>query len=93
MRVTAEGIAVTNTPFTWNPAEDQFYFKKNSKIFEKISKRFGISNEELEKEFLKRVQLLYKLFENKVFGFEKFQDIITQYYKKPEEVLAQYGIK
>ena len=92
INVTAEGIAVTNTPFTWNPAEDQFYFKKNSKIFEKISKRFGISNEELEKEFLKRVQLLYKLFENKVFGFEKFQDIITQYYKKPEEVLAQYGI-
>ena len=92
INVTAEGIAVTNTPFTWNPAEDQFYFKKNSKIFEKISKRFGISNEELEKEFLKRVQLLYKLFENKVFGFQKFQDIITQYYKKPEEVLAQYGI-
>ena len=92
INVTAEGIAVTNTPFTWNPAEDQFYFKKNSKILEKISKRFGISNEELEKEFLKRVQLLYKLFENKVFGFEKFQDIITQYYKKPEEVLAQYGI-
>jgi flagellar protein FlaI len=93
INVTAEGIAVTNTPFTWNPSEDQFYFKKNSKIFEKISKRFGISGEELEGEFLKRVQLLYKLFENKVFGFEKFQDIITQYYKKPEEVLAQYGVR
>jgi flagellar protein FlaI len=92
INVTSEGIAVTNTPFSWDPSNDQFYFKKNSKIFEKISKRFGISTNELQSEFRKRALLIYKLFEKRVFDFQKIQDTITQYYKKPEEVLAKYGI-
>jgi len=93
INVTAEGIAMTNTPFVWNPAEDRFYFKKNSKIFEKIAKRFGITTEELQSEFQKRVQLIYKMYENKIFGFQKVQDIITQYYKKPAEILSKFGIQ
>ncbi|MBU2616692.1 MAG: type II/IV secretion system ATPase subunit [Nanoarchaeota archaeon] len=93
MNVTAEGIAMTNTPFTWDPSEDRFYFKKNSKIFEKISKRFGITMEELQREFKKRAQLIYKLYEQKVFGFQEFQDIVTQYYKKPEDILKRFGVE
>ena len=93
INVNADGVAMTNTPFVWNPTEDQFYFKKNSKIFEKITERFGLRKEELELEFKKRVQLIYSLYQNKVFGFEEFQDVITQYYKKPKEILMKYGVQ
>ncbi len=93
INVTNEGITMTNTPFVWNPAEDRFYFKKNSKIFEKIAKRFGITMEELQSEFQKRVQLIYRMYENRIFEFHKFQDIITQYYKKPAEILSRFGIE
>lgn len=93
INVNADGVAMTNTPFVWNPTEDQFYFKKNSKIFEKITNRFGITKEELDLEFRRRVQLLYNLYQNKVFGFEQFQDVITQYYKKPKEILRKYGVE
>ena len=93
INVTPEGIAVTNTPFVWNPANDQFYFKKNSKILEKISKRFGITAEELDLEFRRRVHLLYKLYETKFFDFEKNQEVVTQYYKKPLEVLKKFGVE
>lgn len=93
INVNAEGVAMTNTPFVWDPKEDQFYFKKNSKIFEKITNRFGITKEELELEFRKRVQLLYNLYQNKIFGFEQFQEVITQYYKKPKEILRKYGVE
>jgi len=93
INVTNEGIAITNTPFVWDPAEDKFYFKKNSKIFEKISKTYGITMNELQSEFRKRVQLIYKMYENKIFGFQEFQDMITQYYKKPAEILAKFGIE
>ena len=93
INVTNEGVALTNTPFVWNPSDDQFYFKKNSKIFEKIAKRYGIRTEELDLEFRRRVQLIYKLYQNKIFGFIKVQDIINKYYKKPEEVLKNFGIK
>lgn len=93
INVNSEGVAMTNTPFVWNPKEDQFYFKKNSKIFEKITNRFGITKGELELEFRRRVQLLYSLYQNKVFGFEQFQEVITQYYKKPKEILKKYGVE
>ncbi len=93
INITPEGIALTNTPFVWNPSNDLFYFKKNSKIFEKISKRYGIGLEEIQSEFEKRTQLIFKMFEEGVFDFYKFQELITLYYKKPEDVLGRFGIK
>lgn len=92
INVTSEGVAITNTPFIWDPIEDQFYFKKDSKIFEKITKRYGIRKEELDLEFKRRVQLLYNLYTQGISGFEEFQEVITQYYKKPKEVLMKFGV-
>ncbi len=92
VNINDEGIAMTNTPYTWDPNEDQFYFKKTSKIFEKISKRFGISIGEMQREFKRRSQLVYKIYEEKIFDFQQFQDVITQYYKKPQDVLNRFGI-
>lgn len=93
VNVTPEGTALTNTPFKWNSREDMFYFKKESRIIEKISKRYGLTREELLLEFQKRAMLLYKLFENKIFDFDEVQDIINEYYKKPEELLKKFKIK
>ena len=92
INVTSDGVALTNTPFIWNPSDDSFYFKKNSKIFEKIAKRFGITSSELEEEFRLRVKILYSLYQKKIFDSQEFQDVITQYYKRPEAVLAKLGI-
>ena len=92
INVTPEGVALTNTPFIWNPSDDSFYFKKNSKIFEKIAKSYGITMQEIDAEFKKRVKLIYNLYQNKVFNYQDFQDVITQYYKKPQEVLSKLGI-
>lgn len=93
LNVNFDGVATTNTPFVWSANEDQFYSKKNSKIFDKISKRFGISLEELQQEHRRRSMIIYKSFEQKIFNFEKFQDIVTQYYKKPQEILKRFGIE
>ncbi|MFH1787519.1 MAG: type II/IV secretion system ATPase subunit [archaeon] len=93
VNVTSDGVAITNTPFIWNPSDDNFYFKKNSKIFEKIAKRNGMTMNELEDEFRKKVNLIYKLYENKIFKFEKVQEVISEYYKRPEEVLRKFNIE
>jgi len=93
VEVNPEGIALTNTPFMWNPADDQFYFKKDSVIFKKIARRYGLKVEELEKEFRSRIKLLYKLYQMKIFGFKEFQDIVNEYYKKPEDTLRKFGIE
>ncbi len=93
VNINPDGVAITNTPFNWNPNDDQFYFKKNSKIFEKIAKRYGITIQEINQEFQRRIQLLYTLYENKAFEFQEFQEIINQYYKNKEAVLQRFGIQ
>ena len=92
INVTPDGIAITNTPFTWNPADDSFYFKRNSKIFEKISRMTGQKIEEIELEFRRRSKLLYIMHQKKIFGFEKVQEIINEYYKKPEKIFREFGL-
>ena len=93
INVTPEGIALTNTPFTWNPGDDSFYFKRNSKIFEKISRMTGMKMEEIETEFRRRVTILYSMYTRKIFEFEKVQEIINEYYKKPDKILRDFGIQ
>ena len=93
VNVNEDGVALTNTPFFWNPSDDSFYFKKNSKIFEKISKRSGLKLEDIELEFRRRSQIIHIIHQKKIFGFREFHDIINEYYKKPEETLRKFGIQ
>jgi len=93
INVTLDGIALTNTPFVWNALENEFYSKKNNKIFEKIRKRYGIKVEDLEVEFKRRVQLLYKIYQQGIFKFEEVQEIVNEYYKKPQEILKRFEIE
>jgi len=90
--VDKDGVAVTNTSSKWSPADDKFYYSKKSKVFEKICEKFGLSMEELFKEFDVRTRLLYALFNSKVLGFEDVQRVISDYGKSPEVVLKKYGV-
>jgi flagellar protein FlaI len=92
INIQNDGVALTNTPFVWNASDDGFYFKKNSKIFEKISRTSGLSLSEIELEFRRRVQLIYKLYQQKIFEFVEFRDVVNEYYKKPAEILRRFGI-
>ncbi|MBS3084016.1 type II/IV secretion system ATPase subunit [Candidatus Pacearchaeota archaeon] len=92
INVNNDGVVIVNTPFMWNATQDAFYFKKQSKVFEKISVRNGISVEELQREFSQRSKLLYALYLKKVFGFEDVQKIIIDYYRNPGEVMQRFGV-
>jgi flagellar protein FlaI len=93
VNVDPNGIATINTPFSWNASEDKFYSKSGSKVFEKISKRYGLSMEELELEFRKRSQIIYQLYKQKINKFEQVQELIIKYYKRPDEVLHELGMQ
>jgi len=92
VRVDNDGVALTNTPFVWSAAEDAFYFKKDSKAFEKISSRHGIPVEELRRELDLRTRLLFELHKRKIYDFTQTQKIINQYYKNPAAVLGAFGV-
>ena len=92
IKVQPDGTALTNTPFSWNPADDKFYSKKGSKLFDKIALKFGMPREKLQEEFEIRTKLLYVLFQNKVFGYDEVQRVINEYSKTPAGVLKQYEV-
>jgi len=92
INVTPEGVAMTNTAFVWNPADDKFYFKRDSKVLEKIGKRYGLTREELSQEFEMRTRLIYEMYRRRIFGFKEVQNIINEYYKNPVAVLRKFGI-
>jgi len=91
VNVNPDGVALTNTPFVWNARDDRFYFKKDSKVLGKISERYGLTREELSREFALRTKLIYELYKRRIFGFEEVQRIINEYYKNPAGVLAAFN--
>jgi len=92
VNVDSDGVALTNTPFIWNASEDRFYFKKESKLFQKIKDRYGIDINILFKEFGRRAELLHKMFQQNIFRFKEVQEVINEYYKKPESILKKFNI-
>ena len=92
INVTPDGIAMTNTPFVWNPADDRFYFKRDSRVFQKIKRRYGLTDEELSMEFTVRTKLIYEMYRRKIFDFTEIQKVINEYYKNPEAVLKQFNL-
>ncbi|MFW6283172.1 MAG: type II/IV secretion system ATPase subunit [Minisyncoccales bacterium] len=93
INVTEDGKAETNDPFIWQPSNDTFYFKKNSHILKKISERHGMPLQEIQQEHQRRVKLIHKLMQHEVFEFKQVQEVIHEYYKKPQEVLKKYGVQ
>lgn len=93
VNISKDGTALINTPFKWNPGEDKFYFKRQSRVLEKISVLRGIPLEKLQQEFMIRARLLFELYRRGVFGFDEVGRVINDYYKNPVEVLSKYGIQ
>ena len=63
------------------------------KVFEKISKRFGISLDELNREHTQRSRLLNRLKERRIFDFNQVQKIINEYHKNPDAILHAFGVE
>ena len=90
--VKSDGTAVTNTPFKWNPAEDKFYYSGKSVVFEKICEKYGLNEEEIQKEFKTRTHLLYKMFQKKVLSYEEVGRVVNEYSKNPKGILKKFDI-
>jgi flagellar protein FlaI len=92
IRVEKDGTTVTNTPFKWSPADDKFYYSAESKVFEKICEKYGMTREVIRKEFENRTRLLYSLFQNKVLSYEDVQRVVNDYAKNPAGVMRRFGV-
>jgi len=78
--------------FEWDASKDIINYNKKSTIFEKITKRTGMSEKQVEEEFNIRTKLLTELQKKGMAGFKDFNQIINSYYKDPKGTLKQYGL-
>ncbi|PIN77286.1 hypothetical protein COV15_02390 [Candidatus Woesearchaeota archaeon CG10_big_fil_rev_8_21_14_0_10_34_12] len=92
VNIDANGMAMTNTPFMWNARDNRFYFKKDSKVFEKIAMKFGLTTEEILMDFEKRARLLYEMARQNVSDFNEVQAIIHEYTKNPDKILKRFNV-
>ncbi len=77
---------ITNTAYSWNPADDTFNYSGHSYVYEKISITRNWSQKRMEQEVRRRIELFKYM--NKI-GLEKHTQvakIISSYYKDPDAV-------
>lgn len=91
--ISPDGNVQIEQPFVWQPGTDKFLFKTQSKVFKKVLDRTGMTWQQLLVEFNNRSRLLFELYKRKIFDFGEVQSIIHKYYKVPDQVLQQFGIK
>ena len=79
--------------FEWDPVKDVIKFNKKPTIFDRITKRTGMTNEQLTDEMRKRAALLNAMVKKNIATFEEFNKVVNDYYKDPAAVLKQFGVK
>ncbi|MBU2561788.1 MAG: type II/IV secretion system ATPase subunit [Nanoarchaeota archaeon] len=89
----ALGKAKINAVFEWDPVKDVITFSGKPDIFDRITKRTGMTREQLMAEMNKRARLLNVMSEKNLSSFQEFNKVINDYYKDPEAVLKRFNIR
>jgi len=87
------GTVDSNTLFEWEPIQDKYNYNGNSHILSIVSKRTGITPQKLEEEMHTRAKVLQKLVDKGILNYEEFAKVINLYYKDPQTVLRELGVK
>ena len=84
---------ITNSVYTWNPADDTFNFSGHSYVYEKVRMARNWSPREMEREIKRRVDILEYMKKVAIDSHRKVATIISAYYKDPEKVMKEVRAK
>jgi flagellar protein FlaI len=80
---------ITNTAYSWNPADDTFNYSGHSYIYEKVQAQKNWSLREVEREVKRRIDLIAYMRKIGVSNYMDVSRIISAYYKDPEKVVKK----
>ena len=83
------GELITNSVFTWNPADDSFNYSGHSYIFEKVRAIKSWSPREMERELQRRVEILNYMSKKGATNYRQVAKVISAYYRNPERVMKE----
>ncbi len=87
---------ITNSVYSWNPADDTFLFSGHSYVYEKVALMRNWTMKEMEREVRGRVTMLEAMMvrdaqatRQKPFTHRDVGQMVAFYYKEPEKALAE----
>ncbi len=83
------GELITNSTYTWSPADDTFNFSGHSYVFEKVRTIRNWSPREMEREVKRRVDILEYMKKTGVDNYKRVANIVSAYYRDPESVMKR----
>src|SRR5947207_1089761 len=91
---------ITNSAYTWNPADDTFNYSGHSYVYEKISLARTWNQRRMEQEVKRRLDLFDYMKRNDIKNYRDVAKIVSSYYKDPDgmikivrDTLASQGIR
>lgn len=78
---------ITNSAYTWNPADDSFHYSGHSYVYEKIQTARNWSSRRMEQEVKRRIDLLEYMERTGVGGYRDVARIASAYLKDPDEMM------
>ena len=83
------GELITNSVYSWNPADDTFNYSGHSYIYEKVRTIRNWSPREMEREIKRRIDILEYMKKTKVDNYRQVAKIVSAYYRDPDAVIRQ----
>jgi len=80
---------ITNSVYTWNPADDTFNFSGHSYVYEKVRTIRNWSPREMEREIKRRVDILEYMKATEVDNYRKVAKIVSAYYRDPKRIMEE----
>jgi flagellar protein FlaI len=78
---------ITNSAYTWNPADDTFNYSGHSYVYEKISLARNWNQRRMEQEVKRRLDLFEYMKRTQVSNYREVAKIVSSYYKDPERMI------
>jgi len=80
---------ITNSVFTWNPADDSFVYSGHSYVYEKVRTVRNWTAREMDREVKRRMDILEYMRHIGVVNYRQVATIISGYYKDPDKVMRE----
>jgi flagellar protein FlaI len=84
---------ITNSVYTWNPADDTFNYSGHSYVYEKVRMARNWAPREMEREIKRRVDILEYMKKTGIDNHKRVATIISAYYKDPDKVMKEVRAK
>jgi flagellar protein FlaI len=78
---------ITNSAYTWNPADDTFNYSGHSYVYEKISLARNWSQRRMEQEVKRRIDLFEYMKRTGLANYREVAKVVSAYYKDPDGMI------